>query len=370
MALQILIPLPEQSPLVVTMPAALRVARAAERAGLGPVYLGTRDRAFAARWSGALSRIPGAGWLHLNGHPGLPEGLDPDAPVLLVAPNSAGALPSSFQPSQGAAVWARDGAAAAAYYPSARSLDGKPWEKIGSTPPSRFADAGTPIHSQEGPELLDGPASVRSAEKRLLESLRGGADGYLARYDRAVSTRLSSWLCATPVTPNQITSVSLLLSLIGAWELAFGAYGACLAGAALLWFAAILDGCDGEVARLTFQSSPAGASYDLFADHVAHAAAFAAIVARVALHGAPGAWLAPAWLLASGVGACMFVMWFKIRRLPAARRNKAAVVFQRLGSRDYVYLIVAAAALGRLDWLFWGAALGSHLFWLAVLVLA
>jgi hypothetical protein len=31
-------------------------------------------------------------------------------------------------------------------------------------------------------------------------------------------------------------------------------------------------------------------------------------------------------------------------------------------SRDYVYLILALTAIGRLDWFVWAAAVGSHLF--------
>jgi 1L-myo-inositol 1-phosphate cytidylyltransferase / CDP-L-myo-inositol myo-inositolphosphotransferase len=372
MALQILIPLPESSPLIVGMPSALRAAGGAERAGLGPVFLGTRDPDFESRWTRVLKRLPAASWLRLNGQRGLPPELDPEAPLLLLSPKHIPlGSPKDFPlpaDASTAAVWTSGTGAVAAYFPRASQLGDLPWERMGSVSSDAFASA---IDSQgSGLRALDGPRSVRQAERSLLASLGGKADGFLARYDRAVSTRISALLSRTSVTPNQITTLSLLLSLSGAWWLATGSYAVKVLGAGILWFAAILDGCDGEVARLTYQSSPEGARYDMFADHVAHAAAFAAIAGRVGLRHPDRVWLLPAVLLVSGVGGCMFVMWWRIRRLPPERRNRAALLFQKLGSRDYVYVIFVLALCGRLHWLFWGAAIGSHVFWLAVLALA
>jgi phosphatidylglycerophosphate synthase len=63
-----------------------------------------------------------------------------------------------------------------------------------------------------------------------------------------------------------------MIGLTGAWCLAQGTYGWEVAGALLFWFAVIIDGCDGEVARLKFLETRFGYIYDVTTDNIVHAA--------------------------------------------------------------------------------------------------
>jgi hypothetical protein len=51
---------------------------------------------------------------------------------------------------------------------------------------------------------------------------------------------------------------------------------------------------------------------------------------------------------------------------PATEAGRLELLIERLASRDFVYLVIPLAALDRLDWFFWAAAVGSNLFWLSL----
>ncbi|MFH0901267.1 MAG: CDP-alcohol phosphatidyltransferase family protein, partial [Pseudomonadota bacterium] len=62
----------------------------------------------------------------------------------------------------------------------------------------------------------------------------------------------------TPVTPNQLTIVTSLIGAFGVWLVLRSTWASVAAGAVLVQLQSVLDGCDGEVARLKYQSSRFG----------------------------------------------------------------------------------------------------------------
>jgi len=120
---------------------------------------------------------------------------------------------------------------------------------------------------------VDDPVAFRKAEKALLDRLRDKSnDGPVSRYlNRPISLLFSRYLVKLSITPNQISLFSFLCSLLGAGLFALGGYPALLAGGVLAQFASIIDGCDGEVARLKYQSSDFGGWFDAVLDRYADA---------------------------------------------------------------------------------------------------
>ncbi len=120
---------------------------------------------------------------------------------------------------------------------------------------------------------VDDPAAFKKAEQALLNRLRDKpSDGPVARYlNRPISVRISRHLVKLKVTPNQISLFSFLCSLLAAGLFAVGVYPALLLGGVLAQFASIIDGCDGEVARLKYQSSDFGGWFDAVLDRYADA---------------------------------------------------------------------------------------------------
>ena len=120
---------------------------------------------------------------------------------------------------------------------------------------------------------VDTPKALREAERRLMRDQGAKTrDGSVARHlNRPVSRRLSRYLVVTAVTPNQISIASWLLSCIAAALMALGGYPALAAGGVLAQLASVIDGCDGEVARLKHSQSEFGGWFDAVLDRYADA---------------------------------------------------------------------------------------------------
>ncbi len=120
---------------------------------------------------------------------------------------------------------------------------------------------------------VDTPAALRQAENALLANLRDKPnDGPVSRYlNRPLSVRISRQLVKYPITPTQISAFSFLGSMLAASLFALGGYPTLLLGGILAQFASVIDGCDGEVARLKFQSSRYGGWVDAVLDRYADA---------------------------------------------------------------------------------------------------
>ena len=120
---------------------------------------------------------------------------------------------------------------------------------------------------------VDDPEAFERAEDALLADMKGKVnDGPVARIlNRPVSTWFSRRLVNYSITPNQISLISFLFSTLAAVLFALGGYLALFLGGVLGQFASVIDGCDGEVARLKFQTSDYGKWLDSVLDRYADA---------------------------------------------------------------------------------------------------
>ncbi|MGR3303511.1 MAG: NTP transferase domain-containing protein [Candidatus Scalindua sp.] len=120
---------------------------------------------------------------------------------------------------------------------------------------------------------VDDKNAFQKAEKTLLDSLQGkSADGPVSRWlNRPVSIRLSKVLVNFNITPNQISFLSFLLSIVAAGLFALGDYLYLALGGIVAQFASIIDGSDGEVARLKYLTSDYGRWFDAVLDRYADA---------------------------------------------------------------------------------------------------
>jgi CDP-L-myo-inositol myo-inositolphosphotransferase len=110
--------------------------------------------------------------------------------------------------------------------------------------------------------------SRRDATAEILRRTGKASDGPVSRWvNRPVSRLLSAILLRIPgFSPNHATAGTVALALIMFGALVSGGHWGLLAGGLLFHAASVFDGVDGEVARATFRSSPAGAAFDSAVD--------------------------------------------------------------------------------------------------------
>lgn len=145
----------------------------------------------------------------------------------------------------------------------------------------------------------DDEAGRRRIEYELFEGCRKPVDGIVSRHlNRHVSIFVSKRIVDTRLSPNTITVMTLFLGVAAAVVTAHATYGAMVAGAALLQLNSILDGVDGELARVRFQYSKLGQWLDTVCDDLANTMFYGG--AAYAAFQLPGL---PPWLPWCGVAA-------------------------------------------------------------------
>jgi phosphatidylglycerophosphate synthase len=216
----------------------------------------------------------------------------------------------------------------------------------------------------DGHFVLCSTRDVRRADTWLLRGLVKQREGFMSRHvERRISLAVTRRLARTRVTPNVITVVSAAIGLAGAPFFLSQRPLAQLVGALLLLTHSIIDGCDGELARLKFLQSRLGAVLDFWADNVVHVVIFAGIAIGWSL--AIGAvW--PLGLGAIAAAATLGAAMVMFERTASDRRvldgPRAATLVDGLASRDFIYLLVLASAFGKATWFLALVAVGTPLY--------
>ena len=191
----------------------------------------------------------------------------------------------------------------------------------------------------------------------------------------------------TPLTANQLSVMLVALGFYSAWLFSLGHYGAGVFAAFLSLAASILDGCDGEIARLKYQESALGCWIETFGDYSYYVAIFIGLTIGAVRHTHSDAyyWLG-AFALAGTLLSFALLIYLRTRitagrpeRLHAiaAERFKAEPTFwSRLiwrlsftATRSAMpYGISAFALVNLLPAIVVLAAIGSNIYWISLVV--
>jgi phosphatidylglycerophosphate synthase len=122
---------------------------------------------------------------------------------------------------------------------------------------------------------IDTPADLAIARTRLRRSLVKKSDGPVSRYlNRPISTRVSMAIAPLRIHPDLLSIIALMFGFVAAWLLATG-HG--VTGGLTACLASVVDGVDGEAARLQVRAGPRGALLDGVLDRMADAAILAGL---------------------------------------------------------------------------------------------
>ncbi len=238
------------------------------------------------------------------------------------------------------------------------------------------------IEADIDPIVVETPADVPVAEQRLMRSLVKDTDGFMARHvERPISLQISRRLAGTAITPNQMSLISIAVGVCGGpFFLSSGPLMQTI-GALLFLAHSILDGCDGELARLKFQQSRWGGVLDFWGDNVVHIVIFACMGVGWSL-AARALW--PLWLGAAAVlgtlGSAGFVYWRLMRfkdggdtlftSVSDAPERPLTRLLDSASRRDFIYLVFLLALFGRSSWFVALAGIGAPIYFVLVLLAA
>ena len=127
--------------------------------------------------------------------------------------------------------------------------------------------------------IIRNDTDKKQAAHLLWESCRKPGDGIVSRYfNRHISLFFSKRLVSLPIRPNHISIFSIILGIVAGLVTLQADYASILLGALLLQFNSIIDGVDGEIARVKWQFSKVGELLDSVGDHTANFSFLSAFV--------------------------------------------------------------------------------------------
>ena len=126
--------------------------------------------------------------------------------------------------------------------------------------------------------LVQSHRDAKRATWKMLWQLQWRPGGIVAKYlNRPLSIPLSYLLMNTPVTPNMTTFFAFIVGAAGIVALFLGGYWNVVIAGVLLQANSIIDGIDGELARIRLKTSEFGAYFDSVCDEILNALLFIGI---------------------------------------------------------------------------------------------
>jgi phosphatidylglycerophosphate synthase len=255
--------------------------------------------------------------------------------------------------------------------------------------------AGTPLPSGEDVADARGrlvlriltEADLAAAEQTIRRASYKATDNKLARFNRRLSLPISIALIRTPLTANQLSVALVALGFYSAWLFSLGHYGAGVLGGFLSLVASVLDGCDGEIARLKYQESALGCWIETFGDYSYYIAIFIGMtIGAVRFTGIHVFYWFGSVALAGTLIAFAFLIFLRSRitggqpeNLHAVARTRFKVEPTRLSGLIWrisfvatrsamPYGIFALALLGLIPLVVVLAAVGSNTYWICLVL--
>lgn len=167
-------------------------------------------------------------------------------------------------------------------------------------------------------------------------------------------------LARTSIRPDQVTTIRLATGLAAAVAIGVGLPAWQHAGAILFVVSMVFDRADGDLARLTGQTSAAGHRYDMIADGVANAAVFIGL--GFGMRNGTYGWLALPMGLMAGVAIAAILI--SAMRMEGEKGARAAELpsFGRFDADDAMVVLPLAIWLGKEDLLLAAASVGAPAF--------
>jgi phosphatidylglycerophosphate synthase len=234
---------------------------------------------------------------------------------------------------------------------------------------------------------IAGPEDLRAAEQTIRRASFKDTDNTLARFNRRISLPISVALIRTPLTANQLSVLLVGIGLYAGWLFSLGSYWSGVLAGFLSLAASVLDGCDGEIARLKYQESALGCWIETFGDYAYYIAIFIGLSVGAARHTHVDVfyWLGGVALAGTLIAFALLIYLRsritagqpeKLHAIARARFKAEPTVVSRLiwrvsfvATRSAMpYGIMLFALLDLLPGIVVLAALGANIYWVTLVV--
>ncbi|MFJ6895270.1 DUF5941 domain-containing protein [Streptomyces hokutonensis] len=145
--------------------------------------------------------------------------------------------------------------------------------------------ATVPTDAQAGSEARQAVAAVDDEAVRLKSAVKSRDGFFTTHFISPYSRYIARWCARRGLTPNQVTTASLITALIAAGCAATGTRAGFVAAGVLLIASFVLDCVDGQIARYSLQYSTLGAWLDATFDRAKEYAYYAGLALGAARGG-------------------------------------------------------------------------------------
>jgi uncharacterized protein (TIRG00374 family) len=230
-------------------------------------------------------------------------------------------------------------------------------------------------------------SDLTAAEQTIRRASYKPTDNKVARFNRRTSLPISIALIRTPLTANQLSVALVAVGFYAAWLFSLGQYWPGVLAAFLSLAASVLDGCDGEIARLKYQESALGCWIETFGDYSYYIAIFAGMTVGAARYtGWPIFYWFGAVALAGTLVSFAFLIYLRTRITAGRPERLHSIARQRfkadptrwsriiwrisfVATRSAMpYGIMALALVGLTPLVVVLAAIGSNTYWISLVL--
>ncbi len=179
---------------------------------------------------------------------------------------------------------------------------------------------------------------------------------------RKISGFISGFLVKTPITPNQVTILSLVIGIASAAFFSHGVHTYTMTAGVLYFISTIFDQCDGEVARAKQMESDFGRVFDIIVDSIVNAAIVIGIT--IAAHKSNGSSLTIVAGLFAMMGIVISLLLTTYFNSECKKDTGTKEMLDKLNNKDFFYIIMLVSVIfNQMIWFLLIMAIGTNIYW-------
>jgi CDP-L-myo-inositol myo-inositolphosphotransferase len=203
------------------------------------------------------------------------------------------------------------------------------------------------------------------AEKKINQPSGSYSDSpIIDRYIiRKISGFISGFLIRTPVTPNQVTIISLILGIISGVFFSLGEHTYTITAGLLYFLSTVFDQCDGEVARLKQMETEFGRKLDILVDAIANAVIVVGITIAVYVKIGSVLVIIAGFLAMTGISISLLLTTYFSH--DSKKDTGTKEMLDKLNNKDFFYIIMLLSVIfNQMIWFLLIMAIGTNIYWI------